>query len=97
MISDHVAATNHVIGWQEAKLIDQEQNKTTPWLKEAIWIRSRGKNSMYKDKGVYKLNNIYHQIILKRQSGSDHITTRPNERDCCVSVQTKVNKVPERN
>ena len=96
-ISDHVAATNHVIGWEEAKLIDQEQDKTTRWLKEAIWIRSRGKNSMNKDEGAYKLNNIYDQIILKRQPGSDDVTTRPNKRDCRVSVQTRVNKVPERN
>ena len=52
VISEHVAATNHVIGWEEAKLIDQEQDKTTRWLKEAIWIRSRGKNSMNKGEGL---------------------------------------------
>ena len=45
-IAEHVAATNHVIGWEEAKLIDQEQDKTTRWIKETIWIRNRGKNIM---------------------------------------------------
>ena len=76
------------------KLIDQEQDKTTRWLKEAIWIRSRGKNSMNKDEGAYKLNNIYDQIILKRQPRSDNVTTRPNKWDCRVSAQIRVNRVP---
>ena len=51
-IAEHVAATNHVIGWEEAKLIDHEQDKTTRWLKEACWIRNRGKNIMNKDEGL---------------------------------------------
>ena len=66
-ITEHVAAQNHVIGWKEAKIIDQEADKTTRWLKEAIWIRSRGKESMNKDEGAYKLDLIYDQIISKRQ------------------------------
>ena len=39
-------------------------DKCTRWLKEAIWIRRRGKQTLYKDKGVYKLHNIYDQLIL---------------------------------
>ncbi|XP_072016570.1 uncharacterized protein [Amphiura filiformis] len=38
-IAEHVAHQNHVIGWDEAQVIDQESDKTTRWLKEAIWIR----------------------------------------------------------
>ena len=34
----------------EAKLINQEQDRTTCWLKEVISIRNRGKNSTQKDK-----------------------------------------------
>ena len=41
-ITDHVAATNHSINWEEAKVIDREADKCTRWLKEAIWIRRRG-------------------------------------------------------
>ena len=66
-ITEHVAATNHIINWDEAKIIDQENDKTTRWLKEAIWIRSRGKDTMNKDEGAYKLNRIYDQVIEKRQ------------------------------
>ena len=67
-ITEHVAANNHVIGWDEAKIIDQEQDKTTRWLKEAIWIRSREENNtMNKDEGAYKLDHVYDQIIGRRQ------------------------------
>ena len=66
-ITEHVATSNHIINWDEAKIIDQEADKTTCWLKEAIWIRSRGKDTMNKDEGAYKLDRIYDQIIYKRQ------------------------------
>ena len=45
--SRRVAASNHVIGWDEARVIDLEPDKTTRWLKEAIW----GYNTMNKDEG----------------------------------------------
>ena len=66
-ITEHVAANNHIINWDAARIIDQESDKTTRWLKEAIWIRSRGKDTMNKDEGAYKLDRIYDQIIHKRQ------------------------------
>ena len=66
-ITEHVVTNNHIINWDKAKIIDQDADKTTRWLKEAIWIRSRGKDSMNKDEGAYKLDRIYDQIIYKRQ------------------------------
>ena len=63
-ITDHVAATNHTINWEEAKVIDREPDKCTRWLKEAIWIRKKGKQTLNKDEGAYKLHNIYDQLIL---------------------------------
>ena len=51
-ITEHVAASNHVIGWDEAKIIDLDPDKTTSWLKEAIWIRSKRVNTMNKDEGL---------------------------------------------
>jgi hypothetical protein len=72
-IAEHVAAKNHVISWDEAKIIDKESDKTTRWLKEAIWIRTRGKNTMNKDEGAYKLDRVYDQLILKRPTSGDVI------------------------
>ena len=76
-ISEHVAASNHVIGWDEARVIDLEPDKTTRWLKEAIWIRSRGCNTMNKDEGAYKLDKIYDQLIFNRQSSSVMTSSHP--------------------
>ncbi len=58
---------NHVIGWDEAVIIDKEPDKTTRWLKEAIWIRSRGKANYEQGWGAYTLDPVYDQIITKRQ------------------------------
>jgi hypothetical protein len=70
-IAEHVATDNHVIGWDKAKIIDHEADKTTRWLKEAIWIRSRGANTMNKDEGAYKLDKVFDQLITKRQPSSN--------------------------
>ena len=64
---DDVIVGRDVLNWDAARIIDQESDKTTRWLKEAIWIRSRGKDTMNNDKGAYKLDRIYDQIIHKRQ------------------------------
>ena len=77
VIPEHVTASNHVIGWDEARVIDLEPDKTTRWLKEAIWIRSRGCNTMNKDEGAYKLDKIYDQRILNRQSSSGMTSCHP--------------------
>ena len=40
-ITDHVARENHIIDWENAKILDKEENKKARWIKEAIWIRSK--------------------------------------------------------
>ena len=59
-ITDHVVLTNHNIKWDAAKVIDSESDKTTRWVKEAIWIRRKGKNTLNKDEGAYKLSIFEH-------------------------------------
>ena len=82
-VTEHVAATNHVIGWEEAKVIDKEAHKTTRWLKEAIWIRRRGKSTLNKDEGAYQLNNIYDKVISlpPSTSGGSHYKKRVKRSD----------------
>ena len=62
-ITDHVVDTNHSIEWDNAKIIDRESDKTTRWLKEAIWIKRRGNKTINRDEGAYKLNSIFDQLI----------------------------------
>ena len=76
-IAEHAATHNHVIGWNKAKIIDQEANKTTRWLKEAIWIRSRGNTTINKDEGAYKLDYIYNQVIKRQPTPSSVTSSKP--------------------
>ena len=52
------------------------------WLKQAIWINSRGRNTVNKDKGVYKLDKIYDQLILNRHSSSGMMSDHPPRTQC---------------
>ena len=38
-ITDHVCNENHVIDWENAKVIDWESDKADRHIREAIWIR----------------------------------------------------------
>ena len=71
-VAEHVAHTNHVIGWDKARIIDLEANETVRWLKESIWVRRRGNSVMNKDEGNYKLQQIYDQLLIAkdRQPGA---------------------------
>ena len=69
-VTEHVASSNQVIGWDEAKTLDQEPDKTTRWLTESIWIRSRRNKTMNNDEGVHRFDRVYDQIITKRQPKS---------------------------
>ena len=84
-ITKHVASSNHVIGCDEAKIIDQEPDKTTRWLKESICIRSRGNKTMNKDEGVYRLDRVNDQIITKQQPKSWLIRHQAKQRSLPTS------------
>ena len=73
-ITKNAAASNHEIGWDGARIIGLEPDKIR--LKEAIWIRSSGVNTMNKAEGAYNLDRIYDRIIKKRQPTS--LVTSPN-------------------
>ena len=59
-ITDHVAKENHIIDWENAKILDKEENKKARWIKEAIWIRSKD-NTMNRDGGrTYSVTSLIH-------------------------------------
>ncbi|XP_072017236.1 uncharacterized protein [Amphiura filiformis] len=51
-ISDHVAATNHVIDWEGAKLLHREDERYPRWIRESIWIRRREDKAMNNQGGA---------------------------------------------
>ena len=61
-ITDHVARENHIIDWDNARILDKEQDRKTRWIKEAIWIRTRDTN-MNRDGGTYMLSHLYDPLF----------------------------------
>ena len=61
-ITDHVAASNHIIDWEGAKIVDKESNKRRRHVREAIWIR-RTEGAINRDQGCYELSHLYNTVI----------------------------------
>ena len=62
-ITDHIAATNHTIGWGDSKILTKESHRTRRWIKEAIHILKQSGHTMNRDMGNYQLPKIYHSLI----------------------------------
>ncbi len=62
-ITDHIATTNHTIGWDDSKILTRESNRTRRWIKEAIHILKHSGHTMNRDMGNYQLPKIYHSLI----------------------------------
>ena len=62
-ITDHVASTNHTIGWEDSKILCKESHRTRRWIKEAIHIQKQSGHTMNRDAGNYQLPKIYHSLI----------------------------------
>ena len=54
-VTDHAISLNHVIDWDQAKVIDGESNKMDRWIKD---IRKEQDKSMNRDEGSYQLSHI---------------------------------------
>jgi hypothetical protein len=50
-IADHATQQNHVINWDDAKVLTTECDLYARHVKEAIWIRRRAPNTMNRDEG----------------------------------------------
>ena len=73
--TEFVARANHIIGWEDAKIIEREAQRKARWIRESIWIRRRGRSVMNRDEGIYNLSHVYdpviqEQINIKKSSGT---------------------------
>ena len=60
-ITDHVCNENHVIDWENTKVIDQEADKAGRLIREAIWIRKT--DNMNRDEGSYQLSHVWDKLL----------------------------------
>jgi len=69
-ITDHVNTENHVINWDEAKVIARESDRITRWIREAVKIRKESQGVMNRDEGAYQLSHIYDKLLLPSRTSS---------------------------
>ena len=62
-VADHAVLNNHVINWQEAKVLCKEYNARSRHIREAIWIRKRAPNTMNRDEGAHFLSHLYDPLL----------------------------------
>jgi len=58
-LTDHAGHDNHVINWLGSTILDRENDRSTRWIKEAVYIRKEERRSMNRDEGSYTLSHTY--------------------------------------
>ena len=62
-IPDHALQNNHIINWDDAKVLQMESDSSARYIRESIWIRKRGTNVMNRDEGAYFLSHVYDPLL----------------------------------
>ena len=82
MIDGRIADKNHVVGWDDAKVLGTEEDKYKRWIREANEIRKRRGKTMNRDEGQYQLTHIFDDFLVSpgskspgKQSGNSATTT----------------------
>ena len=74
-ITDLVAQENHLIDWEETKIIDRDPNPFTRKVREAIQIRKRGTKALNHDDGLHSLDHVYNPPVFRTQLPGNEATT----------------------
>ena len=76
-IADHAVQRNHVINWQDAKVLDKECDRDVRHIKEAIWIRRRAPSTMNRDEGAHFLSHVFDPLLTTdTPTSGDHRRSR---------------------
>ena len=63
-ISEHARDLNHIMDWNNIKVIDREDNKYRRWIKEAIQVRKLEAGvPMNRDEGGYELAHVWDPLL----------------------------------
>ena len=83
-ITDHINCTNHIIDWENSKIIDREGDTKTRQIKEVIHIRRR-------EEGAFSLSQIYDPVFAaKIGSGGNHRCSTKTDKCRTVPKKTTV-------
>ena len=60
---------NHVMNWDDVKILERESDKYTRWLKKSVQVRMLHKDiPMNRDEGNYKLPHVWDTLLAKPPS-----------------------------
>ena len=71
-ITDHAIQNNHVIDWENATILDNDNNRHSRWIRESIYIRKHHHHCMNRDCGQYHLDTAYNPILSRRTPDVSH-------------------------
>ena len=54
---------NHIIKWDEAKILDRDSNTFSRRIREAIEIRKKGAKAINRDEGSFTLDHVYDSLL----------------------------------
>ena len=87
-ISDHVARENHVINWDDAKILGKEHDKRAREVREAIEIRKRGAKTLNRDEGTYLLSHVYDPLIREHLLGKRLVTAKVDQMQMVILMKS---------
>ena len=70
-ITVHVRTENHIINWEESKVVAKESDRFTRWFREAVVTRKTGKKAINRDIGTYNLMNVLERRFACRDAVID--------------------------
>jgi len=62
-LTDHASYDNRVINWPAFTILDRESDNSIRWIKEAVHIRTGGRQSLNRGKGRFTLSHTYDRFL----------------------------------
>ena len=75
LLKPELTEENHLIGWEETKIIGRESNPFTRKGREAIHIRKRDTETLNLEDGLHSLDYVYNPLLFRTQSPGNDATT----------------------
>ena len=69
-ITDHCNKYNHIVDWDNIKVLEMEDNTTARRIREAIHIKKTHDHNMNRDEGAVTLSPTYQFLLLRNGTSS---------------------------
>ena len=95
-IADHAVLYNHVVDWDNAKILGKECNASIRWIRESMWIRRRGPQAMNRDEGANFLSHVFDPFLTSSTPSTVSVRPTGKKKDRSTSFWRWVSsRIPE--